>query len=169
MSRYTLTHLTDSTLLRDLKTLVSQERSTTALLIAHLAEVDARRLYAPAGYPSLFNYCVEELHFSEESACRRIRAARVAREYPAVFDMLADGRLHLTAVVLLAPHLTAENADDLLAAATHQSKAGDRAAAGGAFPPARPADAHHARRSADCPRGQLRRRHRPIISRRQRR
>ncbi len=124
MSRYTLTHLTDSTLLRDLKTLLSQERSATALLIAHLAEVDARRLYAPAGYPSLFNYCVEELHFSEESACRRIRAARVAREYPAVFDLLADGRLHLTAVDLLAPHLTAQNADELLAAAAHKSRAG---------------------------------------------
>ena len=124
MSRYTLTHLTDSTLLRELKTLVSQERSATALLIAHLAEVDARRLYAPAGYPSLFNYCVEELHFSEESACRRIRAARVAREHPAVFDMLADGRLHLTAVDLLAPRLTPENAGELLAAAVHKSRAG---------------------------------------------
>jgi hypothetical protein len=124
MSRTTLARLTDSTLLRDLKTLVAQERSATALLIAHLAEVDARRLYAPAGYPSLFNYCVEELHFSEESACRRIRAARVARAYPAVFDLLADGRLHLTAVDLLAPRLTPENAGDLLAAAVHESRAG---------------------------------------------
>jgi hypothetical protein len=124
VSRYTLTHLTDSSLLRDLKTLVSQERSTTALLIAPLAEVDARRLYAPAGYPSLFNYCVEELHFSEESACRRIRAARVAREFPAVLDLLADGRLHLTAVDLLAPHLTAENVGDLLAGAAYKSRTG---------------------------------------------
>jgi hypothetical protein len=123
MSRYTLSHLTDSTLLRDLKTLVSQERSTTALLIAHLAEVDARRLYAPAGYPSLFNYCVEELHFSEDIAYKRIQVARAARQFPAVYAMLADGRLHLTAVVLLAPRLSADNVDDLLAAVAFKSKA----------------------------------------------
>jgi hypothetical protein len=124
MSCYTLTHLPDQTLLCELKSLVTRDQVTTALLIAHLAEADARRLYAPAGYASLFNYCVEELHLSEESACRRIRAARVAREYPAVFDLLADGRLHLTAVDLLAPRLTAENAEDLLAAAVHKSRAG---------------------------------------------
>ena len=36
---------------------------------------------------------------------------------------LAAGRLHLSAIVLLAPHLTAENADELVAAAEHKSKA----------------------------------------------
>ncbi len=124
MTRYALAHLTDSALLHDLKSLVSQDRATTAMLVAHLGEVDARRLYAPAGYPSLFAWCIGELHFSEEATCRRIRAARVARQYPTVFDMLADGRLHLTAVDLLAPHLTDENARELLSAATHKSRAG---------------------------------------------
>jgi hypothetical protein len=123
MSRYTLTHLTDSSLLRDLKSLVSQERSTTALLIAHLAEVDARRLYAPAGYPSMFEWCVRELRFSEDTAYRRIRAARLARQFPGIYGMLGDGRLHVTALTLLAPVLTPENAAGLLSAATHKSKA----------------------------------------------
>jgi hypothetical protein len=123
VSRYALTHLPDSVLLHDLKALLAQERTTTATLLAHLAEVDARRLYAPAGYPSMFAYCLEELHLSEETACKRIRAARAARQFPAVYALLADGRLHLTAVVMLAPYLTPENADGLLAAATHQSKA----------------------------------------------
>jgi hypothetical protein len=36
---------------------------------------------------------------------------------------VADGRLHLSAVVALAPHLTPETADELLAAATHKSRA----------------------------------------------
>ena len=124
MNRYSLTHVPDPTLLRELRTLVAQDRATTALLLAHLSEVDARRLYAPAGFPSMFAWCVEELHLSEETACKRIRAARAARQFPAVYSLLADGRLHLTAVVLLAPYLTPENADDLLAAATHRSKAG---------------------------------------------
>src|SRR5260221_6146022 len=36
--------------------------------------------------------------------------------------MLTDGRLHLTAIGLLAPHLTRENRDVLLERATHRSK-----------------------------------------------
>ena len=123
ISRYTLTHLPDQTLLRELRSLVSQDRATTALLIAHLGEVDARRLYAPAGYPSMFEWCVGELHFSEDVAYKRIQVARAARQFPTVHDMLADGRLHLTAVVLLAPHLGPGNAEELLAAASHKSKA----------------------------------------------
>ena len=50
-----------------------------ARLLAHLAEVDARRLYLPAGYPSLYAYCIEELRLSEDAARRRIHAARTAR------------------------------------------------------------------------------------------
>jgi len=39
-----------------------------------------------------------------------------------LLPMLADGRLHLTAVAKLAGHFTPENRDDLLAQATHRSK-----------------------------------------------
>jgi hypothetical protein len=123
VNRYSLTHVPDPALLRELRALVAQDRATTAALLAHLAEVDARRLYAPAGHPSMFAWCVEELHLSEEAACRRIRAARTARQFPAAYGLLAEGRLHLTALVLLAPYLTQENTDELFAAATHQSKA----------------------------------------------
>jgi 5-methylcytosine-specific restriction endonuclease McrA len=123
MSRYSLRHLSDSALLHELKTLVAQDRATTALLVAHLGEVDARRLYAPQGYPSMYDYCVRELRFSEDTAFKRIRAARAARQFPTILPMLTDGRLHVSAVVMLTPHLTPDNADDLLAAAAHRSKA----------------------------------------------
>jgi hypothetical protein len=124
MSRYALSHVSDQALLRELRTLASQDRATTALLVAHIGEVDARRLYAEAGYPSMFAYCVEALGFAEESAYKRIRVARTAREVPAIHGMLADGRLHLSAVVVLASCLTPANAEDLLAAAAHRSRAG---------------------------------------------
>src|SRR5207249_6802759 len=107
-----------------LATLVAQDRATTAALLAHIAEVDARKLYLPAAHPSMFSWCVHELGFPEEVAFKRIRAARAARQFPAIFAMVADGRLNVTAVVLLAPHLASENADGLLGAAAHQSKAG---------------------------------------------
>jgi hypothetical protein len=122
MTRYALAHLTDSALLHNLHTLVTQDRATTALLIAHLGETDARRLYAPAGYPSMFEYCVRELHFSDQSAFKRIRVARLARQFPAIHDMLADGRLNLSSIVTLSSYLTLDNTDELLAAATHKTK-----------------------------------------------
>jgi len=122
MLAYALTHLSDAILLRDLAALVAQDRTTTAALLAHVAEVDARRLYLPAGYPSMHAYCVDSLLLSEDAAYKRIQAARAARQFPAIFTGLAEGRLHLAAVCLLAPHLTPENADELVAAAAHQRK-----------------------------------------------
>ena len=123
MPSYSLSHVSDRDLLRNLACLVAQDRNTVAELLAHIAEVDARRLYVPAGFPSMFLYCVHELHLSEDSAFKRIRAARTARQFPAIFEALAEGRLHLSAVLMLAPHLTPEDAGDLLAAATHKTRA----------------------------------------------
>ena len=124
MPRYSLSHLTDQALLRDLATLVAQDRNTTASMLAHLAEVDARKLYLPAAYPSMFAWCVGELRLSEDAAAKRIQAARLARRFPAILPALAEGRLHLAAVCLLAPHLATDNAGELIAAAMDQTKAG---------------------------------------------
>jgi hypothetical protein len=67
-------------------------------------------------------YCVGALGLSEDSAWKRIRVARLARAFPEVLDMIADGRVHLSAVVLLSPHLTRKNAAALFAAATQKTK-----------------------------------------------
>ena len=122
MSRYSLAHLSDHALLRDLAALVARDRTTTPALLVRIAEDDARKLYLPAAYPSMFLYCVQELHLSEDAASKRIQAARVAPRFPAVFDAVAEGRLHLSAVVLLAPYLNPETADELLAAAALKTK-----------------------------------------------
>src|SRR6266542_3742606 len=122
-TRHLSTPLSDSVLLHDLAALVAHDRATTAALLAHIAEVDERRLYLPAAYPSMYAYCVGELRLCERAAFKRIRAARTARRFPAIFPALAEGRLHLSGVVLLAPHLTPENAEELLAAAADRSKA----------------------------------------------
>jgi hypothetical protein len=67
-------------------------------------------------------YCVHVLKLSEEAAFKRIRAARTARRFPAIFTALAAGRVNLNTVVLLAPHLSEDTADELLAAATHKTR-----------------------------------------------
>ena len=115
-------YLSDPALLHGLHQLVARECTTTAELLDHVAEVDARKLYLPAAYPSMFAYCVGELRLSEDAAYKRIQAARAAARFPAIFDAVAEGRLHLSAVCLLAPHLTEDTAAGLLEAATHRSK-----------------------------------------------
>ena len=70
----------------------------------------------------MFVYCTDILHLSEAEAYLRITAARASREHPILLAMLADGRLHLTGIAKLAPHLTRENRDVLLKRAIHRSK-----------------------------------------------
>jgi hypothetical protein len=80
--------------------LLRAERRLTAAVLEPLGEVEARRLYLPAG-----------------------GAARAMREFPVVAAAIEEGRLHLTAVVRLAPHLTEENVEALVAEASGKSKA----------------------------------------------
>jgi hypothetical protein len=114
--------LPDAELIARVKTLVSRERRTTAQLIAHLAELDARGLHLAAGYASLFVYCRDALRHSEHEAYLRIEAARASRRFPLILDLLAIGDVNLTTVKLLAPHLTAENHRQVLESARGRRK-----------------------------------------------
>jgi hypothetical protein len=112
----------DDDLLRRLADLLRQSRRVESDLVAHIAEVDERRLYAREASSSMFAYCTEVLHLSEAEACLRITVARASREHPVLLDMLADGRLHLTGIARLTPHLTPKNRAALLGRATHRSR-----------------------------------------------
>src|SRR3990170_4884859 len=117
-----LTTLTNQQLLERVMTLATQERQATARLIAALAELDSRRLYLGQGCASLFNYCTEVLHLSEDAAYTRIRAARAAQQWPVILDLVGDGSVTVTAVRLLAGSLTDANHRELLQATTHKTK-----------------------------------------------
>jgi hypothetical protein len=114
--------LSDSELLEGTARAAARERGATTRLVAHLAEMDARRLYLGEGYASLFAYCTSALGLSEGSAMSRIDAARAVRKFPAVLPALAEGQVHLTAVRLLAPILTEENHGALLREARGKSR-----------------------------------------------
>ena len=51
---------------------------------------------------------------SEAEAYLRIQAAKVGRRFPLVLERLGAGAVHLTAIKLLAPHLTEDNHAQLL-------------------------------------------------------
>ena len=114
--------LSNEDLLQRVRFLAGRERDATVELVAHLAELDTRKLHLAQGYSSLFGYCTEALHLAEHAAYNRIEAARVSRRFPVVLDRLADGSLNLSTVRLLAPHLTPQNHLSVLAEARRKSK-----------------------------------------------
>ena len=117
MCKYSLSQVPAQELFRNLDVLEAREHATIADLLAHLAEVDERKLYVPAGYESMYAYCVERRGYPEDVACKRIQAARTARRHPEIFVLLAAGELHLCGVLVLGPYLSEANAGELLAAA----------------------------------------------------
>ena len=117
-----LKSLSDDELLRRLSDLLAQSRRIEWVLVAHIAEVDARRLFAREAWPSMIQYCIGALHLSEGEGYRRIAAAHMSRRYPVILSMLEDGRLHLCGIGVLSKHLKDANYENLLARATHKTK-----------------------------------------------
>ena len=113
--------LSDAELVAGLNRVVGSGRRLLAELLAHLCEVEDRRLHLDAGYPSLFAYCMARLGFTEDEAYRRINVARLARKAPVVFNWIAEGRLSLSVAALLQPYVLAPNLRQLIEALAGKS------------------------------------------------
>ncbi|MEO8177857.1 MAG: hypothetical protein ABI895_03395 [Deltaproteobacteria bacterium] len=117
-----LTQLTDAALHGEIKRLTGSTNTLLGHLLAHLSEVEARGIHRERACSSLYTYCVYELRMSEDEAQRRCRAARLARQFPVLLEMLAEASIHLTGILLIGPHLTEENQVELLARARYRTK-----------------------------------------------
>jgi hypothetical protein len=126
--------LPDDELLSGLSRALGSSRGWTALVLAHLAEVDERRLHLIAGYQSLFAYCTAGLGMSEDEACRRIDVARLSRRFPILYDKLASGLISLSVAALLKHHLSDDNHVGLVAAVSGMTVAKAREVLAGWFP-----------------------------------
>jgi hypothetical protein len=100
--------LTDRELLARLHLLARHDRTITAELIAHLAELDRRPVLVAEAH-TMFSFCHEVLGFSEDATYNRIEVAKAVRKFPVLLDRLADGSLTLSTARVLAPHLTGDN------------------------------------------------------------
>ncbi|HEY8077691.1 MAG TPA: HNH endonuclease [Labilithrix sp.] len=116
-----LTSLSDDEIVARVRAMNEEGHRLLARFLAHLGELDARRLYADAGYPSFYEYCRDALRMSESAALRRVAAARLVRRFPALLAPIERGDLHLSALGLLREHLTEASFDDLVAAASGKS------------------------------------------------
>jgi len=114
--------LSDHDLLARVGVLARTEREASAELVAHLAALEARpSVHAAEGHGSLFSYCTQVLRLSEDATCNRIQAARISRRFPVILDLLSSGAMSLTSVRMLAPGLTPENHEAVLARASGRS------------------------------------------------
>jgi hypothetical protein len=112
----------DHELLSDVAKLLGAHRELTARLVAHLAEIEDRRLHLFSGFSSMFDFCQKKLGMSEGEAFRRILAARLSRHFPGVISRLATGNVNLSTLELVRDRLTDENHEELLDAVAHRSK-----------------------------------------------
>jgi 5-methylcytosine-specific restriction endonuclease McrA len=117
-----LANLSNEELDRSARALAAHEKHDIARFIAHIAVIGKRGYDIDLGYHSLFDYCVRRFNLSEGSVYRRTQVAGVCRKFPAILEAISQGRLHLTGASLIAPHLTVENAERLIADAQGKTK-----------------------------------------------
>jgi hypothetical protein len=103
-----LGRVTDGHLLDGVRKLIAADRRVTARLLAHLSEVQERRLHLRQAKPTMFAYCLE-LGMSEDEAGRRLCAAGVARRFPVAYVMLDQGRLCLSVLCELKQYVSDDN------------------------------------------------------------
>ena len=90
---------------RGAERLVAVQRKNDAALIAHLAEISRRKGHLELGYKNLFTYCQECLGLGEGEVWMRTQVAGVARRFPQVLAYLSEGKVSLSVLAILAPHL----------------------------------------------------------------
>ena len=103
VNTYCLTHLSDGVLLRDLADLVTKDRRITAALLARSRRGGRAHALRASGISIFASLLRAGASPSEDAAAKRIQAARTARAIPALFDAVADGRLHLSGVCRVGP------------------------------------------------------------------
>jgi hypothetical protein len=107
-----LKHLSDRTLLAETKKFVAREREISLQLLHHLKEIERRRAFADLGYRSLFDYVTRELGYSDASAARRIRAARLIAHIPEIESKFESGLLNLNHIAMAAQLFKNEDISD---------------------------------------------------------
>ena len=114
--------LSDDELLAQLETLSRLGRRLDAKVIVLLIQVEDRRLDRRAAYPSLFEFCRRKLGMSEGTANRRITAVRLARRMPGLVGHLQQGRVTLSALMLVKNVITEANVEDVVAKVTGKTQ-----------------------------------------------
>lgn len=92
--------ISDEEIVQKLMLLAQNERSLLGEVLRLLREAEKRKLYLDLGHSSLFQFCVEELSYTEHEAYARIQAMRLSLSVPEVEGALEAGRVGLTVAAM---------------------------------------------------------------------
>jgi Restriction endonuclease len=81
-----------------LKKSVRTERKILRFILAHIVEVEARKMYLAMGFESLHKYLVDDCGYTGSAANRRIEAAGLMAEIPSIGEKIQEGSLNLTQI-----------------------------------------------------------------------
>jgi ATP phosphoribosyltransferase regulatory subunit HisZ len=87
MHRFSLEHLTDGALLNGLKANAARKQGSLANMLAHITEIEVRKLHLAAGHSSIRAYCVDELHLSSDAVDELIQAQQEKRAGESVLEI----------------------------------------------------------------------------------
>lgn len=93
--------LSNQELETQLHSYVKQERKLLHIILMHIREVDARKLYLKKARSSLFEYLTKDLEYSSSAAQRRIEAMRLLKEIPALTEQIQSGAVNLSQLGIL--------------------------------------------------------------------
>ncbi len=114
--------IADKVLIDHVLQLASSERLSQIELLKYLGELADRKLFLGLGFSSMWDFCRRALKFSASVSQQRILVAKATRKYPAMLEMLEDGRLTLCTAADLVPLLSDEHAEKVLALAAGKSR-----------------------------------------------
>ena len=114
--------VSDRGLQAQLVQLLASSCRTEARILAHIAEVERRRLFLKEGFSDLYKYCHQRLGLSETEAYHRVTAARIARKYPIAFSLVEARKIHLSGLCKLKNFLTPANHQELFQVACGKTK-----------------------------------------------
>ena len=86
----------DQNIISELRLAIQEERKITLQILHLINEAHARRLYASAGYSTLFEWLTKEFGYSAAAAMRRLDSARALREVPSIERKIETGEVNLT-------------------------------------------------------------------------
>jgi len=110
--------MTDQEVLQAMYACTGNERKSQVRWLKQLAEVERKRLFALAGYPSLWAFVHRGLNYSEGSVGKRIQVMRLAEKFPLAYELLEKSEVSMGVLSRLSPHVNEKNHQALL----HQVK-----------------------------------------------
>ena len=134
MRLFSLSLLSDQEFDASLAAALKLEHKVVAFVLTHLVEAEHRKRFLSLGYPSLYEYCVHELKMTESVAYKRTAAARAVRRFPDLLEAISSGKVSLSALVLILPHLTEHTYSGLMSAVAGQPIANVRLMLAHRFP-----------------------------------